>query len=125
MNEDTESNGDGQKSMVKTFLSMEIWQPLCKLTYTMYLVHVMVMMWYDADLETATYYTVWYEWEILVTVWFSSAIIALVLWFVIEKPLNNMVTLCMSRIMSLSSRRKKKQSKSNTRYRPKDELLLG
>ena len=61
MDEDTENTGNGQKSMVKSFLSLEIWQPLGKLTYVMYLIHLIVYLWWAGDLETPTYYTEWNE----------------------------------------------------------------
>ena len=99
MDEDTENNGNGQKSMVKAFLSLEIWQPLGKLTYTMYLLHVIVYLWLVGDLETPTYYTEWNEFLVVIGVWFVTAFIGVVLWFVVERPLSNIVSLLMERIM--------------------------
>merc|ERR1719150_1254878 len=61
MDEDTENNGNGQKSMIKAFLSLEVWQPLGKLTYVMYLVHLIVFSWWIGDAETVTYYSEWNE----------------------------------------------------------------
>ena len=124
MDEDTENTGNGQKSMVKSFLSLEIWQPLGKLTYVMYLIHLMVMEWYDADLETATYYAIWDELLLVIGFWFITALIGLVLWFVVEKPVNNMVSQCMEKVMRKMGVgvRRKKSSKSKSKVAP---LLVG
>ena len=101
MDEDTENDGNGQKSMVKAFLSLEIWQPLGKLTYVMYLIHLMVLEWWSEDLELPTYYTEWNELLLIIGIWIIVASIGLVLWFVVEKPLNNLVTLFMKCLVGL------------------------
>jgi len=93
MDEDTENDGNGQKSMVKAFLSLEVWQPLGKLTYVMYLIHLIVYLWWMADLETPQYYTEWTEFLLVVGIWFVVASCGLVLWFVMEQPMTNMVTM--------------------------------
>merc|ERR1712087_1080860 len=93
MNEDTENTGDGQKSVVKAFLSLEIWQPLGKLTYVMYLIHLMVYTVWISDAENPTYYTEWSELLLVLGVWTIVASLGLVLWFVMERPLANLVTL--------------------------------
>ena len=95
MDEDTENDGNGQKSMVKAFLSLEIWQPLGKLTYVMYLIHLIVYMVWMNDIEMPAYYSKWNELLLIIGVWFIVMSIGLVLWFVVEKPLNNMVTMFM------------------------------
>merc|ERR1719510_2638996 len=108
MNEDTENNGKGQKSMVKAFLSLEIWQPLGKLTYVMYLIHIIVYLWWVGDIEMPTYYTEWNELLLVIGMCFIVASWALVLWFVVETPLNNMVTMFMALITGQGGRGKKK-----------------
>merc|ERR1719464_1729653 len=108
LDEDTENNGNGQKSMVKAFLSLEIWQPLGKLTYVMYLIHIIIYMWWVGDIEMPTYYTEWSELLLVIGMWFIVASWALVLWFVIETPLNNMVTMFMMMITGQGGGRKKK-----------------
>merc|ERR550525_348431 len=108
MDEYKENNGDGQKSMVKAFLSLEIWQPLGKLTYVMYLIHIIVYLWWLGDLEMPTYYTEWNELILCIGIWFIVASLGLVLWFIVETPLNNMVTMCMGQLIGRSGRREKK-----------------
>merc|ERR1719219_793850 len=105
MDEDTENNGDGQKSMVKAFLSLEVWQPLGKLTYVMYLIHIIVYIWWMDDIEMPAYYSEWNELMLCIGVWFIVASLGLVLWFVVEKPLNNMVTMCMARMTGMDRKR--------------------
>ena len=94
MDEDTENDGNGQKSMVKAFLSLEIWQPLGKLTYVMYLIHfTLVFPWWLKDKESPTYYSEWNELLLIIGIWAIVASIGLVLWFVMERPMANLVTL--------------------------------
>jgi len=109
MDEDTENNGDGQKSMVKAFLSLEVWQPLGKLTYVMYLVHLIVFAWWIGDAETVTYYSEWNELLLIIGIWIIVMTIGVVLWFVIEKPLNNMVTIFMELITGKGGGRRSKK----------------
>jgi len=93
MNEDTENNGNGQKSMVKAFLSLEIWQPLGKLTYVMYLIHyTLIFPWCIGDGDLPTYYSEWNELFLVIGVWTIVASIGFVLWIVMERPLSNLVT---------------------------------
>ncbi len=108
MDEDTENDGNGQKSMVKAFLSLEIWQPLGKLTYTMYLIHIIVYSVWMYDLETPSYYSEWNELLLVIGIWFFVASIALVLWFVVEMPMNNLVTLFMKCLMGSDGGRQRK-----------------
>jgi len=108
MDEDTENNGNGQKSMVKAFLSLEVWQPLGKLTYVMYLIHLIVFSWWVGDAETVNYYSEWNELLLIIGIWIIVMTIGVVLWFVIEKPLNNMVTLFMELITGKGGRRSKR-----------------
>ena len=121
MDEDVENTGNGQKSMVKAFLSLEIWQPLGKLTYVMYLLHVIVYLWLVGDLETPTYYTEWNEWLVVIGIWFVTALIGLVLWFVVEKPTHNIVSLVMERIMRW---RTKKAKDGHLKLMKNEEPLL-
>jgi len=91
----------------------------------------MVMEWYDADLETATYYAIWDELLLVIGLWFITALIGMKLWFVVEKPVNNMVTLCMERVLrrmgvgvqrKKSSRHSPHSRHSKSKVRP---LLVG
>jgi len=92
--------------VVKAFLSLEVWQPLGKLTYVMYLLHIIVYVWWMNDIVMPTYYTVWSELLLVIGIWSIVASLGLVLWFVVEKPLNNMVTLFMSLITGSGRKRR-------------------
>ena len=105
MDEDKENNGNGQKSMVKTFLSLEIWQPLGKLTFVMYLIHYIVYLWWQSELETPIYYSDWNEWLLAMGIWATVALWGLLLWFVVEKPLGNMVTMLLALMMGAGKKK--------------------
>merc|ERR1712113_1203852 len=79
------------KSMIKSFLSLEIYQPLGKLTYLMYLIHLIIFAWWALDLELPAYYDEWNELLLVITVWFLTAFFAVILWFFMEKPITNLV----------------------------------
>merc|ERR1719192_1281539 len=117
MNEDTENDGNGQKSMVKALLSLEIWQPLNKLCFVMYLVHeLMVFDWWQVDSQVPAYYD---EWGFVLNsfgFWCLTAFAGLILWFVMEKPLANMVTMFMAWILGFGQKRS-----SNAKYEAVDE----
>jgi len=111
MNEDSENNGNGQKSMVKAFLSLEIWQPLGKLTFVMYLIHSMVQSWWFLSLDVTAYYDEWGILLLAVGSWFIVAVLGLALWFVVEKPLTNMVTMLLAFIAGSN-----KERSTNSKY---------
>jgi len=117
MDEDSENNGNGQKSMVKALLSLEIWQPLNKLCYIMYLLHeLMVFYWWQMDLEVPSYYDEWGFVLISCGFWFLTAFAGLILWFVMEKPLADMVAMFMAWIMRCGQNRS-----SNAKYKAVEE----
>merc|ERR1712013_7986 len=93
------------RSLIGTLLSCEIWQPLGKLTYTMYLIHWMVLTIYYADLETALYYEVWSVLGIFCSVWLVTMFFAMVLWFGMEQPIANLVGLGMKALMARMSKK--------------------
>merc|ERR1712083_793315 len=66
-----------------------------KLTYVMYLIHLMVYTVWISDAENPTYYTEWSELLLVLGVWTIMGSLGLVLWFVMERPLANLVTLCL------------------------------
>merc|ERR1712204_94020 len=96
---DTSKGERGQKSMIKAFLSLEVYQPLGKLTYSMYLLHLLVLEWWAQDLQFPAYYSVWNELLLVIGIWSIVATISTVLWFVIEKPVSNLVTLLLKTMM--------------------------
>eukprot|EP01083_Nonionella_stella_P062980 163718_1 len=83
----------GRVSMVQTVLSAEIWQPMGKLTYTMYLTHLVIFMWWIGDLAMPQYYTFWYVFFIFAGIWVITFSISVILWFVMEQPMATMVSL--------------------------------
>ena len=95
----------GQQSMIKAFLSLEIYQPLGKLTYMMYLLHLLVFAWWAADLDFPAYYSEWNELLLIIGVWFIVATISVTLWFVMEKPIANMTTLLLKTLMKGGSKK--------------------
>jgi len=112
MDEDSENNGNGQKSMVKALLSLEIWQPLNKLCFVMYLVHeLMVFDWWQVDSQVPAYYDEWGFALYSFGFWCLTAFAGLILWFVMEKPLANMVTMFMAWILGFGQKRS-----SNAKY---------
>merc|ERR1712062_194771 len=58
-----------------------------------YLIHLIVYDWWSNDGQLPQYYTKWHELLVVFGMWTVVASIALVLWFVMEKPMTNMVTL--------------------------------
>merc|ERR1712154_620653 len=103
---DTSKGERGQKSMIKAFLSLEVYQPLGKLTYSMYLLHLLVLAWWAQDLDFPAYYSVWNEWLLVTGIWFIVAIISTVLWFVMEKPISNLVTLLLKALVGGGGKKK-------------------
>merc|ERR1719384_508134 len=109
MDEDSKNNGNGQKSMVKALLSLEIWQPLNKLCYIMYLLHeLMVFYWWQVDSQVPAYYDEWGFALYSFGFWCLTAFAGLILWFVMEKPLANMVTMFMAWILGFGQKRSSK-----------------
>ena len=87
------------RSIIGTLLSAEIYQPLGKLTYTMYLIHWMILSWYFADLNTSTYYEFWDILGIFSAIWLITMFLTIILWFVMEQPIANMIGLGMKALM--------------------------
>ena len=120
INEDTENNGNGQKSMVKAFLSLEIWQPLGKLTYVMYLIHyTLIFPWWVKDSDLPTYYSEWNELFLVIGVWTIVASIGLILWIVMERPLSNLVTLFLKYLIGGRQRQNREMHGIQQRFIPK------
>merc|ERR1719192_146102 len=90
---------------------MGIWQPLNKLCYIMYLLHMLILVYWLWDIETILYYD---EWGFVLNsfgIWFLTALGGLILWFVMEKPMANMVTMFMAWILGFGQKRS-----SNAKY---------
>merc|ERR1719461_655032 len=113
---DTSQGERGQKSMIKAFLSLEVYQPLGKLTYSMYLLHLLVLAWWAQDLDFPAYYSVWNEFLLVIGIWFIVATISTVLWFVMEKPISNLVTLLLKALMGGGQKKKVYQRTSQSMH---------
>eukprot|EP01084_Bolivina_argentea_P262731 444424_1 len=82
-----------EKSIIKQFLSFNIYQPIGKLTYTMYLIHMIVLSWWSMDTVIPPYYNGWFIAFLFLGVWFLTAMFAFILHMVMESPINSIVTL--------------------------------
>eukprot|EP01083_Nonionella_stella_P147985 467760_1 len=106
------STENGEKSVIKTLLSLEVYQPLGKLTYTMYLLHLLVYAWWAMDLEQPLYYDKWQEVLLYLGIWLIVAIFSVILWLFMEKPISNLTTAFMKWISGL----KKKKAQNVNQY---------
>eukprot|EP01083_Nonionella_stella_P053191 140792_1 len=97
------------QSMMGTILSAQIYQPLGKLTYTMYLIHWMVLDCFFKDLNMTTYYEFWSIFGMFCAVWLVTMFCSLILWFVVEQPMTNLVGLGIKALIQ----KKPPQSQSN------------
>eukprot|EP01084_Bolivina_argentea_P093572 168277_1 len=84
------SDTNNQKSIIKQFLSFQIYQSIGKLTYLMYLVHMIILMWWLRDLSLPQYYTLWNQVLLCIAAWFIVSVLSLILWLFMEKPLSNL-----------------------------------
>lgn len=110
-------NSDGSKSIIKSFLSLEIYQPLGKLTYLMYLIHLIIYAWWALDLELPAYYDEWNELLLVITVWFLTAFFAVILWFFMEKPITNLVNAFLKWITGGNKQKKKQKDVLDEHYK--------
>lgn len=106
------------KSMIGSLLALDIYQPLAKLTYTMYLIHMMVLFWFFQGLNTSIYYEFW--WVICIFMGLLAVTLGLtvILWFIMEQPLANLVAifmkwLTMKKKTSMDNKSKHKDSISS------------
>merc|ERR1712190_65690 len=79
---------------------------LAFLTFSMYLLHLLVLAWWAQDLDFPAYYSVWNEFLLVIGIWFIVATISTVLWFVMEKPTSNLVTLFLKALMGGGQKKK-------------------
>merc|ERR1719378_1733877 len=74
----------------------------------MYLLHMLILAYWVGDIETILYYD---EWGFVLNsfgIWFLTALGGLILWFVMEKPLANMVTMFIAWILGFGQKRSSK-----------------
>lgn len=100
------SDEDGQRSLIKAFLSLSIYQCLGKLTYLMYLLHLIVFAWWALDLELPAYYDEWTEVLLVIGVWAITAFISVILWLFMEKPLSNLTTALLKAVSGGNKKKK-------------------
>eukprot|EP01084_Bolivina_argentea_P180797 312345_1 len=99
------------KSIIGVILSLKIYQPLGKLTYTMYLIHMMIIQWFFNSINISFYYELWFVICIFMAILTITMALTIVLWFVIEQPVANIIGLCMKQ---LSFKKKSKLKKKNS-----------
>eukprot|EP01084_Bolivina_argentea_P148803 260079_1 len=99
------------KSIIGIILSLSIYQPLGKLTYTMYLIHMIVIKWYYKSLDTFTYYELWTMIVIFIACLFITMCLTIILWFIVEKPMANVIGIFMKWIVSKKKHKKKQFDK--------------
>jgi len=87
-----------QISIIKHVLSYSCFQVIGKLTYCMYLVHLMIYGWWAADTVQAPYYTGWFITLLFIGVWCLSAVVGFVLHIFVESPMNNLVQTCLKKM---------------------------
>lgn len=97
---------NGQKSMIKSFLSVEIWQPLAKLTFLMYMVHPIVGMWYMKDLDIPWYYSIWSGTAHICTMIAVTAGFSFILYVFMEQPISLFISAAFKRILGRGSKPK-------------------
>ena len=89
----------GQKSMIKGFLSVTIWQPVQKLTFILYMFHPIVAWWYLKDFDIPFYYSIWNAVAYLTTLIVVTFAFAFVLYVFMEQPTALLISAVMKRLM--------------------------
>ena len=89
----------GQKSLIKAFLSVEIWQPLQKLTFLMYMFHPIIGRWYLKDVDIPMYYAVWQAIMYLCGLVVVVAACSFVLYIFMEQPMALLISAVMKRVL--------------------------
>merc|ERR1711902_194736 len=112
--------GNGQRSVIKAFLSVEIWQPLQKLTFLIYMLHPIVMLWYLRDFDTPFYYSIWNAVTYLCGAVVVTTLCAWCLYIFMEQPIALFISGALRKIMT----RKKESTSDPIPLRPKMSALV-
>ena len=103
---------NGQRSMIKSFLSVEIWQPLQKLTFLIYICHPIVGYWYQKDRDIPLYNSIWSATANICTFVTVTAVFSFFLYVFMEQPLALFISSGVRRILGKPKRMKLKRTQS-------------
>merc|ERR1719242_2359882 len=90
----------GQGSLIKGFLSVEIWQPLQKLTFLLYMSHPIIARWYLQDFDTPFYYSIWNAMMYLAGMVTVTFMLVFFLYFFMEQPISLFISAVMKKLLS-------------------------
>ena len=79
-------------SITNKLLSFEMYQPIGKLTFTMYLLHMPMYDWWLESKSVPIYYNCWNVILLFCGIAVLTFIFSLILYFIMEKPIANIVT---------------------------------
>ena len=80
-------------TIIKQFLSFQIYQTVGKLTYVMYLLHLLLFEWWAGDTVIPPYYTGWFILLLFFGVWCMTFLSALILHLFMESPINSIISM--------------------------------
>merc|ERR1712048_1132672 len=82
-----------------------------------------VLYWWAQELDFPAYYSVWNEWLLVTGIWLITATMSTVLWFVMEKPISNLVTLLLKALMGGGQKKKVYQRTSQSMHDDAEQSL--
>ena len=88
--------------MIKSFLSVEIWQPLQKLTFLMYITHPIIGYWYVKAADIPAYYSIWSGTANICTMVTATAVFSFLLYLFMEQPIALFIYAAFKRILGRS-----------------------
>jgi peptidoglycan/LPS O-acetylase OafA/YrhL len=96
----------GHRGMIGRLLELPLWEPLAKLTYAMYLIHMPVLeIFFKARRGHRIYFSVpWWGFAFL-GVSTATGLVAVVLYLFVELPFHNLVMLLRKRLATPPARR--------------------
>jgi len=107
-------------SITNKLLSFQMYQPLGKLTFLMYLLHMPIYDWWIESSSVPIYYESWNIILLFCGIATVTFITALILWFIMEKPIANIVTHIIN-IISCKNNKTPKESLLPLNVQPKDQ----
>ena len=107
-------------SITNKLLSFEMYQAIGKLTFTMYLIHMPIYYWWIESTSLPRYYSYWNIILLFCGISALTLFITLILWFIIEKPIANIVTHIIN-IISCKNKYKKRESLLPFKIQPTDQ----
>merc|ERR1712154_119777 len=89
----------GQVSLIKGFLSVEIWQPLQKLTFLLYMCHPIIALWYLKDFDIPFYYSIWNAMMYLAGMVVVTFFLVFFLYVFMEQPISLFISAGMKKLL--------------------------